>query len=67
MVKKMSSLSSLSDIYKRVVDNCMEEYNDLSNSARALWLDPLVPVKMDGTTFVLAAETEFQRDTLNDL
>lgn len=67
MVKKMSSLSSLSDIYKRVVDNCMEEYSDLSNSARALWLDPLVPVKMDGTTFVLAAETEFQRDTLNDL
>ena len=67
MVKKMSSLSSLSDIYKRVVDNCMEEYNDLSNSARALWLDPLVPIKMDGSTFVLAAETEFQRDTLNDL
>lgn len=66
MVKNMS-LSSLADIYKRVVDNCMEEYNDLSNSARALWLDPLVPVKMDGTTFVLAAETEFQRDTLNDL
>ena len=63
----MSSLSSLADIYKRVVDNCMEEYNDLSNSARALWLDPLVPVKMDGTTFVLAAETEFQRDTLKDL
>lgn len=67
MVKKMSTLSSLSDIYKRVVDNCMEEYSDLSNSARSLWLDPLIPVKMDGTTFVLAAETEFQRDTLNDL
>ncbi len=66
MVNKMS-LSSLSDIYKRVVDNCMEEYNDLSDSARALWLDPLVPVKMDGTTFVLAAETEFQRDTLIEL
>ena len=67
MVKKMSSLSSLSDIYKHVVDNCMKEYNDLSSSARALWLDPLVPIKMDGSTFVLAAETEFQRDTLNDL
>lgn len=66
MVNKMS-LSSLSDIYKRVVDNCMEEYNDLSDSARALWLDPLVPVKMDGGTFVLAAENEFQRDTLVEL
>lgn len=66
MVKKMS-LSSLSDIYRRVVDNCMEEYNDLSDSARSLWLDPLVPVRMDGGTFVLAAENEFQRDTLVEL
>ena len=66
MVNKMS-LSSLSDIYRRVVDNCMEEYNDLSDSARSLWLDPLVPVKMDGGTFVLAAENEFQRDTLIEL
>lgn len=60
------NLSSLSDIYKCVVDNCVKEY-DLSEAARDLWLNPLVPVKMEGNTFVLATDIEFKRDTLNSL
>lgn len=62
----MNQLTSLSDIYRAVVDNCVKEY-DLSAAARELWLDPLVPVKMDGNTFVLATNHDFKRDTLNQL
>lgn len=62
----MDSMTSLSDIYKMVVDNCVKEY-DLSDTARDIWLDPLEPVKMDGNTFVLATDIEFKRDTLNSL
>lgn len=62
----MDSMTSLSDIYKMVVDNCVKEY-DLSDTARDIWLDPLVPVKMDGNVFVLATDIEFKRDTLNSL
>ncbi len=59
----MDTLSSLSDIYNLVVENCVKEYG-LSESARELWLDPLIPVEMKGTTVVLATEDDFRRDTL---
>ncbi len=62
----MDSLTSLSDIYKRVVENCVKAY-DLSDTARDIWLDPLEPVRMDGNTFVLATDIDFKRDTLNSL
>ena len=62
----MDSMTSLSDIYKCVVENCVKEY-DLSDTARDIWLDPLKPVKMEGNTFVLATDIEFKRDTLNNL
>lgn len=62
----MNQLTSLSDIYRAVVDNCVKEY-DLSAAARELWLDPLVPVRMDGNIFVLATNHDFKRDTLNQL
>ena len=61
--EKMDTLSSLSDIYNLVVENCVKEYG-LSESARELWLDPLIPVEMKGTTVVLATEDDFRRDTL---
>lgn len=60
----MNSLTSLSDIYRCVVENCVKTY-DLSNTVRELWLDPLVPVKMEENCFVLATDIEFKRDTLN--
>lgn len=62
----MESMTSLSDIYRMVVDNCVKEY-DLSETARDIWLDPLVPIKMDGNVFVLATDIDFKRDTLNSL
>lgn len=65
-MKKMDSMTSLSDIYKCVVDNCVKEY-DLSDTARDIWLDPLEPVRMEGNTFILATDIEFKRETLNSL
>ena len=62
----MNPLTSLSDIYRAVVDNCVKEY-DISGAARELWLDPLVPVKMEGNAFILATNLEFKRETLNSL
>ncbi len=62
----MNNLSSLSDIYKCVVENCVNEY-DISGAARELWLDPLVPLRMDGNTFVLATDHEFKKETLKSL
>lgn len=62
----MNNLSSLSDIYRCVVDNCVKEY-DISSAARELWLDPLVPVRMDGNVFVLATDHEFKKETLKSL
>lgn len=64
--KIMNPLTSLSDIYRAVVDNCVKEY-DISGAARELWLDPLVPVKMEGNAFILATNLEFKRETLNSL
>ncbi len=62
----MDNLSSLSDIYNLVVDNCVKEYG-LSESARELWLDPLIPVEMKGNKVIIATDLEFKRDTLNSL
>ena len=62
----MNNLSSLSDIYKCVVDNCVKEY-DISSAARELWLDPLVPIRMEGNTFVLATDHVFKKETLKSL
>lgn len=62
----MDSMTSLSDIYNRVVENCVKAY-DLSDTARNIWLEPLEPVKMEGNTFVLATDIDFKRDTLNTL
>ncbi len=61
----MNSLTSLSDIYKIVVENCVDAYN-ISDSARELWLDQLVPVRMDGNKVTLATDVEFKRDTIKD-
>ena len=61
----MNSLSSLSDIYKIVVENCVDAYN-ISDSARDLWLDQLVPIQMDGNKVTLATDVEFKRDTIRD-
>lgn len=60
----MNSITSLSDIYKIVVDNCAKEV-PLSDTARNIWLDPLEPVKMEGNKFILATDEEFKRETLN--
>ncbi len=62
----MNSLSSLSDIYKCVVENYVKAY-EVSSAARELWLDPLVPVKMEGNKVVLATDIEFKRETINTL
>ena len=62
----MNDLTSLSAIYRRVVDNCVKEYN-IADSARELWLDPLVPMKMDSSSFVLATDIEFKKETLTSL
>lgn len=62
----MNDLTSLAAIYRRVVDNCVKKY-DMSDAARELWLDPLVPVRMDSSTFVLATNLEFKKDTLNSM
>ncbi|MCH5205017.1 MAG: chromosomal replication initiator protein DnaA, partial [Oscillospiraceae bacterium] len=62
----MDSMTSLSDIYKCVVENCVKEY-DLSDTARTYWLDSLEPVKMEGNTFVLATDLDFKRDTIISL
>lgn len=62
----MNSLTSLSDIYRCVVENCVKIY-EISDAARELWLDPLVPVKMEDNSFILATNIEFKRETLNSL
>lgn len=62
----MDNLSSLSDIYNLVIENFVKEYH-MSESARELWLDPLVPVEMKGDKVILSTEFEFKRDTLNTL
>ena len=62
----MNPLTSLSDIYRCVVDNCVKEH-EISSAARELWLDPLVPVKMENNTFVLATNHEFKKETLNSI
>ncbi len=59
-------LNSLSDILKCVVEQCVAEY-DISDAARELWLDKLVPVKMEGNTFYIATDIEFKKDTLTEL
>lgn len=66
MVNKMNSLSSLADIYKCVVDNCVKVY-DISEPARELWLDSLEPVKMEGNRITLATNVEFKKETLISL
>ena len=66
MVKKMESMTSLSEIYKCVVDNCIKEH-DISETARNIWLDTLKPVKMEGTTFVLATDTDFKLKSLIEI
>ena len=67
MVNKMNpQLTSLADIYKCVVENCTKKH-DISAAARELWLDPLVPVKMEGNTLVLATDIDFKKDTLTSL
>lgn len=62
----MDSMTSLSDIYRCVVDNCVKEHG-ISNTARNIWLDSLEPVKMEGNTFILATDNEFKSDTLNSI
>lgn len=60
------SLSSLSDIYNLVVENCVNKYN-ISSSARELWLDSLTPVEITNNKVILAIDVEFKRNTINSL
>lgn len=62
----MKSVSSLSDIYNLVVENYVREYKT-STSARELWLDSIEPIEMRGNVVVLATESEFKRNTLNQI
>ena len=62
----MKSISSLSDIYNLVVENYVREYKT-STSARELWLDSIEPIEMNGNVVVLATESEFKRNTLNQI
>lgn len=62
----MDNLSSLSDIYNLVIENCVNEYG-LSDSARSLWLDPVVPIELKGNKIVLGTDQEFRQNTLNQL
>lgn len=62
----MNSMTSLSDIYNCVVENCVKEYN-LSETARDMWLGSLVPIKMEGNVLTLSTDSEFKRDTLSTL
>lgn len=66
MVKKMNSPSSLSDLYKMVVDSYVKTY-ELSDTARDLWLDTTIPVEIKGNTVILATDSEYKRNTLNEL
>ncbi len=59
----MNSMSSLSDIYNAVVENCKKEYN-VSDTAREMWLNSLVPVKMDGNVFTFSTDSDFKRETI---
>lgn len=56
-------MSSLSDIYNCVVENCMQKYN-VSDTAREMWLNSLVPVKMDGNVFTFSTDSDFKRETI---
>lgn len=56
-------MSSLSDIYNAVVENCKKEYN-VSDTAREMWLNSLVPVKMDGNVFTFSTDSDFKRETI---
>ncbi len=62
----MNSPSSLSDLYKMVVDSYVKTY-EISDTARDLWLDTTVPVEIKGNTIVLATDSEYKRNTLNEL
>ena len=62
----MNSPSSLSDLYKMVVDSYVKTY-EISDTARDLWLDTTVPVEIKGNTVVLATDSEYKRNTLNEL
>lgn len=62
----MISMTSVSDIYKVVVDNCVAQYK-LSETARDMWLGSLVPIKMEGNVLTLSTDTDFKRDTLATL
>ena len=66
MVIKMNSMTSLSDIYNCVVDNCVKQYK-LSETAREMWLGSLTPVKMEGNVLTLTTDSDFKRDTLSTL
>ncbi len=59
----MNSMTSLSDIYKVVVDNCVSQYK-LSEMARDMWLGSLVPIKLEGNIMTFSTDIGFKRDTL---
>lgn len=59
-------MTSLSDIYKLVVDNCVTQYN-LSETARDMWLNSLVPIKMEGSVMVLSADSDLKKNTFSAL
>ena len=49
-----------------VVDSYVKTY-EISDTARDLWLDTTVPVEIKGNTVVLATDSEYKRNTLNEL
>lgn len=62
----MDKLSSLSEIYNIVIDNCVKKHN-ISDTARAFWLDTLQPIERKGNKVILSTDHDFKLDTLNDL
>ena len=61
-----NNISSLSDIYNLVVENYVREDN-ISASAKELWLDALEPISMEGNVVTLATDTDFKRNTINSI
>ncbi len=59
----MNSMSSWSDIYNAAVENYKKEYN-ISDTAREMWLNSLVPVKLEGNVFTFSTDSDFKRETI---
>ncbi len=59
-------METIADIYNKVVDNCVEEYN-IAESARTLWLDSMTIVEMKDGKVYLATDKEYKQQTINGI